>query len=387
MQDAYSEIDDLELQKRLKQQQSVQRQLSQAKNVLVNQSRVSLDRLRQQVVEHGRRSVENVQTELFQQVHNVQTLVKDVSSAQDIQQVQDGLDQARFRARKFIKQLLSFVGRVFVCFFFLNMIFEDYQNWKMFNSSKIEDKLPVQQYFPGFPYFGVFFLLPCVLATIINVGGVWPPIIVLLDIVRDSANLIITQLYILFLYGQKPNELVVKRLAIFGCTLLVLLNNIRYRRRRLKQATFAGKLVTEEEDQFSNINKCWSSVLLLGRLLICILFIYVGLDQINRFRNSNTGTKNQDYHYNRWLIIEFLLAIPFALGYKIIVVSSLLCGTLLIEAFMCWQFWNYPSAQWSTASHVRLHFVTNLAVSGGLMLLIDMGSGWFSFDQWLKKRQ
>ncbi len=38
------------------------------------------------------------------------------------------------------------------------------------------------------------------------------------------------------------------------------------------------------------------------------------------------------------------------------------------------------------AAHVRLHFVTNLAVCGGLLLLQGFGAGRYTVDELLKKK-
>lgn len=46
----------------------------------------------------------------------------------------------------------------------------------------------------------------------------------------------------------------------------------------------------------------------------------------------------RDGHDNNWLLLEFALSIPFAIGLKTEAVSRLLALTLLAEAFTCWNF-------------------------------------------------
>lgn len=53
----------------------------------------------------------------------------------------------------------------------------------------------------------------------------------------------------------------------------------------------------------------------------------------------------QDGHDNNWLLLEFILALPFAVGFKTEVVSRLLALTLALEAWTCWPFW---SSTWPT---------------------------------------
>lgn len=65
-------------------------------------------------------------------------------------------------------------------------------------------------------------------------------------------------------------------------------------------------------------------------------------------------------------LLEFVLALPFAAGYKTSAVARMLAATLAAEALTCWPFWT----QWPTqsyAAHVRLHFATNLGVAGELI--------------------
>ncbi len=46
----------------------------------------------------------------------------------------------------------------------------------------------------------------------------------------------------------------------------------------------------------------------------------------------------RDGHDNNWLLLEFALSIPFAIGLKTEAVSRLLALTLLAEAVTCWNF-------------------------------------------------
>lgn len=48
-----------------------------------------------------------------------------------------------------------------------------------------------------------------------------------------------------------------------------------------------------------------------------------------------------DGHDNNWLLLEFVLAIPFVAGFKMGIVSPLLALTCALEAITCWPFWNY----------------------------------------------
>jgi len=47
---------------------------------------------------------------------------------------------------------------------------------------------------------------------------------------------------------------------------------------------------------------------------------------------------------NNWLLLEFAMALPFAIGFKTAAVSRLLALTLVMEALTCWPVWvEWPS--------------------------------------------
>ena len=95
----------------------------------------------------------------------------------------------------------------------------------------------------------------------------------------------------------------------------------------------------------------------------------------------------RDGHDNNWLLLEFLLALPFSVGYKTPAVARLLAAALVAEAATCWPCWagGWPTP--SYAAHVRLHFVTNLGVAGGLLLLASFGAGRFTLDELLRLKK
>lgn len=54
----------------------------------------------------------------------------------------------------------------------------------------------------------------------------------------------------------------------------------------------------------------------------------------------------------RLQLLEFVLAIPFAVGFKTSAVARALAATLAAEAVTCWPFWaNWPTHTY--AGHVR----------------------------------
>jgi uncharacterized membrane protein YphA (DoxX/SURF4 family) len=67
------------------------------------------------------------------------------------------------------------------------------------------------------------------------------------------------------------------------------------------------------------------------------LALSTGLDHFGHHHARPAG----DGHDNIWpKLTEFTLAIPFVIGFKMRATSLLLALTMLLEAFIYWQFWN-----------------------------------------------
>eukprot|EP00192_Tetraselmis_astigmatica_P010490 CAMPEP_0117668568 /NCGR_PEP_ID=MMETSP0804-20121206/11624_1 /TAXON_ID=1074897 /ORGANISM="Tetraselmis astigmatica, Strain CCMP880" /LENGTH=377 /DNA_ID=CAMNT_0005476479 /DNA_START=169 /DNA_END=1302 /DNA_ORIENTATION=+ len=284
------------------------------------------------------------------------------------------------------------LGRFLVCMYFINIVYEDWETYSFMSSPEMAmrvKRFPERYPAPVFPYIELFFLLPCAFLAICGWRVPITGSILVLDMLKDSGLLIWNQTWMLIYYGQRPNELMVKRVAMLGCSALVLAHSVKDSK---KLSSYAGMLLAEEDSKKHSSKR--SLALLLGRVLMSFLFIYVGINQLKRVMLRDMALWSSDHarggivdgHDNNWLLLEFLLSMPFAIGFKTEVVSRLLAGTLALEALTCWPFWSSSWPTWHYAAHVRSHFVTNLAVSGGLLLLQGFGAGKYTVDELLKKK-
>merc|ERR1719353_553285 len=95
------------------------------------------------------------------------------------------------------------------------------------------------------------------------------------------------------------------------------------------QTSFSGMLLENV-----HLSDRTSLALLFGRLLIAVLFLYVGLSELHRLLfQPFTPYLPGDGHDVIWpKAVELLLALPFILGVKTEVVARLLAASLVLEA-------------------------------------------------------
>ena len=84
---------------------------------------------------------------------------------------------------------------------------------------------------------------------------------------------------------------------------------------------------------------------------------------------------------------QLLLALPLALGVRTSHVACTLALLSAFEAAVAWQWWQPDTfADPMRLARVSEHFTVNLAIGGGLLLLPLKGSGRFTLDELMKKR-
>jgi alanyl-tRNA synthetase len=118
-------------------------------------------------------------------------------------------------------------------------------------------------------------------------------------------------------------------------------------------------LMTKAEEVMSDRK---SVVMLLGRLLMSTLFLYVGITEVQRQWASVTTDASGHQHHQRakgdghdnmWSkLCEFILSIPFVLGFKSKITAILLAVVLVLEALVSW-LWFFSDVRACTLNDPR----------------------------------
>jgi putative oxidoreductase len=123
---------------------------------------------------------------------------------------------------------------------------------------------------------------------------------------------------------------------------------------------------------------------LLGRILIAFVFFYEALDAFVFFKKTKATmtaygiTWNQDFMLKLLIAILIIGAILVLIGYYANIGALLLLSYWLPFTLIVYSFWNDP------AEYKRLHalyFMRNMALCGGLLLLIANGAGKYSIKR------
>jgi uncharacterized membrane protein YphA (DoxX/SURF4 family) len=291
-----------------------------------------------------------------------------------------------------LERFAQSLGRVLVTLFFFNQAWESRGLYRYYSEQlRAAGGTSSGLYVPSYPWGSVLFVAPAALLCALGVRTRAAAGLLTLDMVREDAVLVYRGLVALVANGMRPNELMVKKTAILGCAALVFVGAGKER----TSSSMAGGLTDDDAPPLPSRRK--SAALLVGRLLMAALFLYVGSGQVARIRHRAELWSHKvdptDGHDNNWLILELALSLPFAAGYRTRHVSLALAGTLVLEALTAWPFWRFRSeaaaGAWALGKfiHARSHFVTNLSVAGGLLLLSGLGAGRFTVDNLLAKKK
>jgi putative oxidoreductase len=133
------------------------------------------------------------------------------------------------------------------------------------------------------------------------------------------------------------------------------------------------------------------TLLLVGRVLLGWLFLASSAGIGGKLWNhagflgylKNLGAPAPEVSSWVGAVVEFLIGAALVLGVGTRY-AALLCALFLIAATaLAHRYWEYPAAQMGNQYN---HFLKNLAVLGGVLVIFVAGPGRFSIDRMLSKK-
>ena len=130
-----------------------------------------------------------------------------------------------------------------------------------------------------------------------------------------------------------------------------------------------------------NDEKSWA--VLLGRMLLALLFVLSGFGKIPGFEGTAANISNHGFplpHFFTVLAILFELGggLAIVLGWKTRWAAAALILFMIVITPIYHRFWGLPP---EVAANQHIHFMKNLSILGGLLILYAFGPGRYSIDK------
>ena len=128
---------------------------------------------------------------------------------------------------------------------------------------------------------------------------------------------------------------------------------------------------------------------LIGRILISIIFYFEAYDKIFYMTPTKASMTEYGILWHQNLLIYgsgfclILGATLIALGYRSGLGAVLILLYWIPLTFILDKFWEIPMTNHEMRRNVSLHFMKNIAIVGGLLLLFVNGSGRYSVKRLL----
>jgi len=121
----------------------------------------------------------------------------------------------------------------------------------------------------------------------------------------------------------------------------------------------------------------------IGRIALALLFLWSGYEKLAH--PASTVAYMQSYGLPAadllmWpaLLLELVGGAMLALGWKARWVALALAGYTFAATFVFHAYWSAPADQ---VVNEQIHFMSNLAIAGGLLLISTHGSGRYALDK------
>lgn len=124
---------------------------------------------------------------------------------------------------------------------------------------------------------------------------------------------------------------------------------------------------------------------LVGRCLIAAFFILSGVQKLQNWDNAALTMAQHGMTAIQPLlalaiVIEIGAGLGLVLGFRTRLMALILFGFTLAVSFVMHDFWTMGDAE---IAHTEMQFFAkNMAIAGGLLMLVGLGAGNWSYDSW-----
>ena len=127
---------------------------------------------------------------------------------------------------------------------------------------------------------------------------------------------------------------------------------------------------------------------LVGRVFLAAIFLVSGVSKFTDMGSSIAYAESAGLPWAEGLVplaavVEVLGGLSILFGAVTRIGALALAGFLVISAFYFHDYWNLVGAERQAQ---MAHFLKNMAIFGGMLLLIAEGAGRYSVDRMLRKR-
>lgn len=129
-------------------------------------------------------------------------------------------------------------------------------------------------------------------------------------------------------------------------------------------------------------NSSGSATSLVGRILICLVFVFSGATKVMAYSMmagfaASKGLPMAHFAIGAAAALEILGGLAVAAGFKTKLVAWLLFLYLIPTTVVFHNFWTMQGME---RMDNQVHFLKNLAIMGGLLVLAANGAGGYSVD-------
>ncbi len=122
---------------------------------------------------------------------------------------------------------------------------------------------------------------------------------------------------------------------------------------------------------------------LLGRVLLASIFVYSGFGKIIGFQGtvgyiSSAGLPMPQILAVGSIIVEFIGGLALLIGFRARWAALVFVVFLIVITPIFHNFWSAPAAE---AMDQQINFIKNIAIVGGMLMVMAFGPGRYSVDK------